>query len=206
MKYIGLQQTRLYTAPVTPSSPINYQCGLITWLITALNCLCSRRSTHIFTGRLWTQWKVWQSRWLMVFVLSDSVHLLWAWAGSLEREGHHRDDGCGVHHHPVAHSCRKHCSFFFFFFLSWRETRKKEKEKNKQTRQYNEKSLNLGTEAEEQMLFSLCFCAADHLNIIFSFVQKTKHADCSNSFLLSAAANHSLTRSHHVFYDSRVSK
>lgn len=100
---------------------------------------------------------------------------------------------------------RSSAAFFFFFFLGERQERKKKK-KNKQTRQYNEKSLNLGTEAEEQMLFSLCFCAADHLNIIFSFVQKTKHADCSNSFLLSAAANHSLTRSHHVFYDSGVSK
>lgn len=35
-----------------PLSPINYQCGLITWLITALNCLCSHGPTAIFTGKL----------------------------------------------------------------------------------------------------------------------------------------------------------
>lgn len=57
-------------------SPINYQCWLITWLITALNCLCSYGATAIFTGKLWTQWKVWQSLWWMVFVLLECLSSL----------------------------------------------------------------------------------------------------------------------------------
>lgn len=60
---------RSHDTPVLTSSPINYQCGLITWLITALNCLCSHGSTAIFPWKLWTQWKVWQSWWLMACVL-----------------------------------------------------------------------------------------------------------------------------------------
>lgn len=88
VKYIGLHKQGLHCSRDTlllPSSPINYQCGPITWLITALNCLRSHGSTAVFTGKLWTQWKVWQSWWLMVFVLLESVHLHWARAGSLER-------------------------------------------------------------------------------------------------------------------------
>lgn len=87
VKYTGLHKQGLHCSRDTlplPSPPINYQCGLITWLITALNCLCSHGSTAIFTGKLWTQWKVWQSWWLMVFVLLESVHLYRALAGSLE--------------------------------------------------------------------------------------------------------------------------
>ncbi len=86
-KYTKLHQQGLHSCdtPLLPASAINYQCGLITWLITALNCLCSHGSTIIFTEKLWTQWKVWQLWRLMVFVLLESVHLLWAQAGSLER-------------------------------------------------------------------------------------------------------------------------
>lgn len=82
---------RVCTAPMIPLlsllSPINYQRWLITWLITALNCLCSHGCTAIFSEKWWT-WCVWQSWWLMVFVLLECVHLH---PGSILREGQERE-------------------------------------------------------------------------------------------------------------------
>lgn len=55
VKYMGPHKQGLRCSRDTlplPLSPINYQRWLITWLITALNCLCSRGSTAIFAGKI----------------------------------------------------------------------------------------------------------------------------------------------------------
>lgn len=141
VKYMGPHKQGLHRSRDTlllPSSPINYQCGLITWLITALNCLCSYGSTAIFEGKLWTQWKVWQSWWLMVFVLLESVHLHWARTGSLERT---------INVMAAVYTSRD--SQFPKALKNCRISGKK--------RQYNKKTFNLGMEALKQMLFCLHF-------------------------------------------------
>lgn len=114
VKCMGLHKQGLHCSRDTlqlPLSPINYQRWLITWLITALNCLCSHGSTAIFTGKLRTQWKVWQSWWSMVFVLLESVCVRWAWAGSSERAIRERLPGCT---NPVTQSSPK-CSQTILF-------------------------------------------------------------------------------------------
>lgn len=138
----GLHKQGLHRSLVLLSSPVNYQCGLITWLITALNCLCTLGSTDIFAGKLWTQWKVWQSWWLMVFVLSESFHLLWARAASLER---------AISVMAAVYTSCDSCDG------PRRNSWPVEFLKMQKKRQCNEKSLNLGMEALKQMFFCLHF-------------------------------------------------